>query len=298
MVLTLPTELGLTVARTQLFGPDDLENVLKVQAGYTAEPLSQYLGEAAPPPAPAVEWLPYDDAAAEGLGFFEYLSFLLQFAPMLPEDQGIWARMERIGVVPGQPFDTAARAPEIQTALQAGIDAAKAAIAADIATLGTADVLFGTREFLRGRPFDRAVGATYGIYGNAKEEAIYVGYSVDAAGSSLDGSSAGYTLHFAPDAFPPVHAFWSLTIYDGKTQLLVANPINRYLINSPMLPELTKDADGGVTLYLQHDAPAGDREANWLPIPDGPFFAVLRMYWPQEAALSGDWQAPGLQPAN
>jgi hypothetical protein len=88
-----------------------------------------------------------------------------------------------------------------------------------------------------------------------------------------------------------------LTIYDARTQLLVANPIDRYLINSPMLPELTKDADGGLTLYLQHDRPAADREANWLPLPDGPFYAVLRMYWPEEAALSGEWQAPGLQPA-
>jgi hypothetical protein len=298
MVLTLPTELGLTAARTQLFGPDDLDNVIKVQAGYKAEPLSAYLGEPAPPPAPAVEWLPYDDATAEGIGFFEYLSFLLQFAPVLPEDQAIRSRMARIGVVPGQPFDTAALSPEIQAALQAGIDAANAAIAADIATLGNADVLFGTREFLRGRAFDRAVGAKYGIYGNAKEEAIYVAYSTDAAGQTLAGSGAGYTLHFAAGEMPPVNAFWSLTVYDGKTQLLVANPINRYLINSPMLPELTKDADGGITLDLQHDAPAADREANWLPVPDGPFFAVLRMYWPAEAALSGAWQAPAMQPAS
>jgi hypothetical protein len=296
MVLTLPTELGLTAARTQLFGPDDLDNVLKVQAGYTAEPLSTYLGETDPPPAPVVEWLPYDEATATGIGFFEYLSFLLQFAPALPEDQAIRARMARIGVVPGEPFDSAALSPEMQAALQAGIDAANAAIAADIATLGTADVLFGSREFLRGRNFDRAVGAKYGIYGNAREEAIYVAYSLDAAGQALDGSGAGYTLHFAADDLPPVNAFWSVTIYDGRTQLLVANPINRYLINSPMLPELTKDADGGVTLYLQHDQPAADREANWLPLPDGPFYGILRMYWPAEAALSGAWQAPSLQP--
>ena len=156
-------------------------------------------------------------------------------------------------------------------------------------------MLFGTREFLRGRSFDRAVGATYGIYGNAKEEAIYLGYSADAAGQSLDGSGAGYTLHFAADEFPR-SCLLVVTVYDAKTQLLVANPIDRYLINSPMLPELTKDADGGVTFYLQYDAPAADQKANWLPVPDGPFFAVLRMYWPADEALSGAWQAPALQP--
>ncbi|HET7057070.1 MAG TPA: DUF1214 domain-containing protein, partial [Thermomicrobiales bacterium] len=132
--------------------------------------------------------------------------------------------------------------------------------------------------------------------GNSEEETIYVPYNTDAAGHTPDGSGAGYTLHFATGELPPVNAFWSLTVYDAKTQLLVANPINRYLINSPMLPELTKDADGGLTLYLQHDEPPADHRANWLPLPDGPFYAVLRMYWPQEAALSGEWQAPGLQP--
>jgi hypothetical protein len=297
MVLRLPTELGMTAARTQLFGPDDLDNVKQIQAGYTVEPLSRYLGKPAPPPAPAVDWLPYDPEKAAGIGFFAYLSFLLQFAPVLPEDEGIRASMARIGVVPGQRFDASSLSAEVQDALQAGIDAANAAIATDIATLGSASVLFGSRDFLRGRYFDRAVGAKYGIYGNAAEEAIYIPYSTDAVGQVLDGSSAGYTLHFAEGALPPVNAFWSLTIYDATTQLLVANPINRYLINSSMLPELTRDADGGLTLYLQHDQPAADRRANWLPLPDGPFYGLLRMYWPQEAILDGRWQPPAMEPA-
>lgn len=297
LVLHLPTELGLTAARTQLFGPDDLDNVIAVQKGYSAQTLSAYLGQPAPPPAPAIDWLPYDEKKAQGIDFFNYLSFLLQFAPLLPEDEGIRGRMAQIGVVPGQPFDAAAFSPEVQEALQAGIDDANAAIATEIATLGNANVLFGSRDFLRGRIFDRAVGAKYGIYGNAKEEAIYATYSTDGAGSPLTGSGAGYTLHFADGELPPVNAFWSVTVYDGKTQLLVANPIDRYLINSPMLPKLTRDADGGMTLYLQHDRPSADHEANWLPAPDGPFYAVLRMYWPQEPALSGAWQAPPMQPA-
>jgi hypothetical protein len=297
-VLAFPTELGLTVARTQLFGPDDLENVLKVQAGYKAEPLSQYLGEPSPPAAPAVAWPPYDEAKAEGLGFFAYLNFLLQFAPTLPEDQALRERLATIGVAPGQPFDTEALSPAIQEALQAGIDAANTMINLEIEALTNANELFGSRDFLKGRYLDRAVGARYGIYGNAKEEAQYFPYRVDATGKPVDGSGAGYTLRFAPDALPPVNAFWSLTIYDGKTQLLVANPIDRYLINSPMLPNLQKDADGGITLILQHESPGADKEANWLPLPDGPFFGVLRLYWPKAEASSGAWQLPALQPAS
>ena len=45
-------------------------------------------------------------------------------------------------------------------------------------------------------------------------------------------------------------------MYDGKTQLLIENPINRYLINSPMLPGMKKNSDGSLTLYIQKDAPA------------------------------------------
>ena len=119
----------------------------------------------------------------------------------------------------------------------------------------------------------------------------------DAAGQTLDGGKSAYTLHFAAGELPPVSAFWSVTVYDATTQLLVANPIDRYLINSPMLPDLTRDADGGLTVYLQQDRPSADQEANWLPVPVGPFYAMLRMYWPQEAALSGAWQAPAMNPA-
>jgi hypothetical protein len=84
-------------------------------------------------------------------------------------------------------------------------------------------------------------------------------------------------------------------MYELPQSLLVANPINRYLINSPMMPGLKKDADGGLTLYIQHDSPGNALESNWLPAPKGPFAMYMRLYWPKEAALSGKWQAPKLE---
>ncbi len=91
---------------------------------------------------------------------------------------------------------------------------------------------------------------------------------------------------------PPVNSFWSMTMYGLPKSLLYANTLNRYLINSAMLPQLKKDADGGLTLYVSHDSPGADKESNWLPAPEGPFFAVLRLYWPKVAALDGRWKAP------
>ena len=84
-------------------------------------------------------------------------------------------------------------------------------------------------------------------------------------------------------------------MYDLPDRFLVANRLNRYLINSPMLPQLTKDADGGLTLYIQHESPGEKKEANWLPAPKGPFFMSMRLYHPKPEALNGSWKEPKVQ---
>ena len=105
-----------------------------------------------------------------------------------------------------------------------------------------------------------------------------------------------YTISFAKGQLPPVNAFWSVTMYDEKSQLLVENPINRYLINSPMMPNLTKNADGSLTVYIQKDSPGKEKESNWLPAPNGKFYLVLRLYWPKKEALDGSWAPPAVKP--
>ena len=155
--------------------------------------------------------------------------------------------------------------------------------------------LFGTRESLKNNYLYRLAAAKLGIYGNSKDEAIYPSYQVDASGQPLDASKHRYTVRFAPGQLPPVRAFWSLTMYELPASLLVENPLNRYLINSQMVPQLKRDADGGITLYLQHASPGKDKEPNWLPAPNGPFMAALRLYWPEQAALNGTWQRPPLE---
>jgi hypothetical protein len=162
---------------------------------------------------------------------------------------------------------------------------------------------FGDRAFFNGNWLLRAAGARGGIYGNDAVEATYPLTRSDGDGQPLDGSKANYTLTFAKGELPPVNAFWSVTMYDGKTQLLIENPINRYLINSPMLPELKENADGSLTLYIQKDSPGADKESNWLPAPDGPIYLAMRLYWPKTEAPSvlppgeGSWQPPAIKRA-
>ena len=143
----------------------------------------------------------------------------------------------------------------------------------------------------------RMLAAVLIIYGNSKEEAIYPVYAVDSNGQKLDAAQNRYTLRFPPGQLPPANAFWSLTMYEVPSRLLVANPLNRHLINSQMLPDLKRDADGGVTLYIQHDSPGKDKESNWLPAPSGPFLMFLRLFWPKPEALDGKWKQPPLQRA-
>jgi len=97
-----------------------------------------------------------------------------------------------------------------------------------------------------------------------------------------------------------VNAFWSVTMYDGKSQLLIKNPIDRYLLNSPMLSAMKKNKDGSLTLYIQKDSPGKALEANWLPAPNDTIYLVMRLYWPKDTPPSilppgeGTWKPPGV----
>ncbi len=300
-LLRSETELVMVVHRTQLFDPSDLEAVKKVQAGYKVQPLSAFLGTAAPPAAPAIDF-PKPISQAEqktSLEFFRLLNFVLQFCPTVPSETELMARFAKIGIGAGRPFDPATLTPELKTAIEEGRADAWADFAGGVKKMGegtlTAGDLFGTREVMKNNYLNRWLG-TIGIYGNSKEEALYPIYYVDADGQKLNGANR-YSLRFAPGQLPPVHAFWSLTMYELPASLLVANRLHRYLLNSPMLPQFQKDADGGLTLLIQNESPGQEKEANWLPAPKGPFSMYMRLYWPTEEALAGKWTAPKVNKA-
>jgi hypothetical protein len=302
------TDFSLAAYRTQLIDPKDMPNVVKVQAGYKAQPLSAYLKQPAPPAAPAIDF-PKIDKEMVKTNFFEYLDFALQFAPAGPEEEAIRAKLASIGIGPGKKFDFKDLSLEhkaaVLLAMKEGDTKVEKYLEAGMKNINGWKVgsLFGDREFYKGDWLKRAAAAKGGIYGNDAVEAMYPLTKTLANGDALDGAKHKYTLTFAKDQFPPVNAFWSVTMYDGKTQFLIKNPINRYLINSPMLPSMKKNADGSLTLYVQKDSPGKDKESNWLPAPDGPIYVVMRLYWPKTEAPSilppgeGTWQPPALAQA-
>lgn len=294
------TPFAYGLMRTQLFDPQDLDNVKRLQAQYKVQPLSAFAGTPAPPAPPAVKFPPYDAAKANGPEFFSYLAFLLPYAPLNADEAGLRDRLAKIGVVPGKPFDADRLLPAARRALQDGIKDADAELANFVATqintdkVSSAD-LFGSRAQLKGNAMYRFAGAKQGIYGNSASEADYRAYFVDAKGQPLDGGRHDYVLRFAKDGLPPTNAFWSMTMYDGKTKLLVDNPLDRYLINSPMLPSLKRDPDGSIALYVQAKSPGQDKESNWLPAPTGPFYVILRNYSPRPEVVDRTWKRPPME---
>ena len=302
-VIQAETELVLGAYRTQLFDPGDIENVKKVQAGYLVQTLSAFLGEPAPKAAPSIDFikpLTVEDEKTS-IEFFNVLNFVLAFCPTVDSEKDLMKRFAQINVGAGKTFDVSKLSPEMKTAIELGIKDAWGELAGlqkrvDAGELTSGD-MFGTREFLKNNYLFRMAAAVLGIYGNSKQEAMYPFYTVDSDKQKLDGANR-YTLRFDAGKYPPVNAFWSLTMYKLPESLLFANSLNRYLLNSPMLPQLVKDPDGGLTLYVQNESPGKAKESNWLPAPKGPFLMVMRLYWPKEEAVSGAWTAPALTKVN
>ena len=304
------TQFSLVVYRTQLFNPADMDNVRKIQAGYMVQPLSAFLGQPAPPAAPAINW-PEPTAEAFTTEFPEFLTFLLQFCPATGTaavEAPLRAKFAKLGIGVAKPAGAPAPSPAIKAAIGAGIKAAVAKIGQTADNVGTRvngwqiGSAAGSREFYNGDWALRAAAAKLGIYGNSMAEAVYPFTHHDVNGILLDGSKHTYLMTFPAGELPPVNAFWSITMYDARTQLLIANPIDRYLINSPMLPGLKKNPDGSLTIYLQAESPGKDKESNWLPAPAGPMFVAMRLYWPKTEPPSvyplgkGTWKPPAIVP--
>ena len=300
------TQFSVAGYRTQLFNAGDIGNVKQVQAGYKVSTLSS-LHEAAATAGSVGRRLSQDRQGACADQLFRIPDFALQFAPAEANETDIRAQLARIGIGAGKTFDLEELPPEEKLAVAEGMKEGERKVDEAIANAGKAingwrvSSLPGDSAHYNGDWLKRAAAAKAGIYGNDAAEATYPITRIDSDGQTLDGSRHDYTLTFPPGQQPPVNAFWSVTMYDGKTQLLIENPINRYLINSPMLPEMKTSVDGSLTIYIQHQSPGPDKEPNWLPAPNGPIYLVMRLYWPKTTPPSilpvgeGTWQPPGVR---
>jgi hypothetical protein len=260
-VIRSPSRVVFLLGRTEVKGEADQKDAVKVLMGYALQPLSRATNSAAPD-SPAPLQLP---------------AYLARFAA--------------IGVLPGSAF---APADNLRQAIAEGAEAGREQVRIASSQLSKEQNGWFPSPTNIGKFADddltRAAVAWRYIYANDAVEAVYPMALHDAEGQLLDGRQT-YRLHFPAGQLPPVNAFWSLTLYDGKTQLLASNAIGRYALGDRSA-DLHYDADGGLTLLLQADAPAQAEQGNWLPTPQGPFNLLLRLYLPKAAALDGSYQLP------
>jgi hypothetical protein len=171
------------------------------------QPLSAYLHQPAPPPAPAIDFPKIDDKMVK-TGFFEYLDFALQFAPPGPEEIAIRAKLARIGIGAGKTFDfkdlSLAHKAAVALAMKDGEAKVERYLAAGQENINGWKVgsLLGDRAFYNGNWLKRAAAAKGGIYGNDAVEAMYPMTKTLADGEVLDGSKHNSILTF-PQANSP-----------------------------------------------------------------------------------------------
>ena len=223
--------------------------------------------------------------------FFSLLNEALRSLPIAPAETALLAQFDRLGFGPATTFDVERLSPAARNGLSCAAQVGGAVISATgfRATSVQNGWMLAANIAQPGFDFPLRAAVARGGYINDPAEALYPAAATDQDGIRLDGSQR-YRLRFAPGQLPPVDAFWSITPYESSGFQLVENPIARYAIGD-RTPGLRLEPDGSLEITLAASAPA-DPKANWLPIPQGPFHLVARLYQPRPAALNGNWRMP------
>ena len=225
------------------------------------------------------------------LNFFKLLNEAITFDPPVAVDKGLVSTFAKLGIGPNLTFDEAKLSKSQKAGLEDGIMAAFRRMYDELKFGGERKGGFNFRYDLGKYDFNYHIGSAVAFYGygaNTAEEAVYVNTIVDADGDDLIGSKK-YKIHFAKDEFPPVNAFWSITMYSRPENQLIENEINRYNIGG-LTPNLKYNADGSLDILIQHDRPTDI--SNWLPAPKGDFWLIMRMYDPKKEVLDNKYTAP------
>lgn len=297
--LKSPTNMAWILGRTQVNSAKDGKDVVyKIQDGFTLTPLGKW-GTAYKPELnkvdPSISTAPPVFVEKMDITtFFNELNKLMAENPPSKDDAPMLEKLAAIGVGAGKQFSLDGYDAKTQEALKALPATLHQSLREAVGKLGTLENGWNvTRSGLGvyGTNYDlRAMVALFGLGANLNVDASYPNSQVDAEGNKLNGINK-YVIHFDKGQMPPANAFWSLTMY-GADELLVDNPLNRYVLGdrSPM----KYNADGSLDIYIQHERPGKDKEANWLPAPDGPFSVTMRLYWPKDSYLNGSWKTPGI----
>ena len=284
-----PTADVMTFARTFVHNEDDMPAVRDIQGRYGFGDLADFSHATRLPIAKAELPLPpILDLSPAGAGYFDELCQRLAADPPQGDDRAYLKRFARIGIAPGAHPSTD---PRLKSVFEAAVPVAdKQVKTAQYGTLVNGWYVNFSMVGFQKDPLMRASTNKYGPGAHIPEEALYFSLDRGPDGQALSGAR-NYVLRFPKGELPPVDAFWSLTAY-SPTMSMIPNPLKRYAIKGGMTG-LAYGPDGTLDIQIQHAAPA-QGEANWLPVPDGPFRLVLRTYQPKAAILDRSYKLPPL----
>ena len=286
-----PTRWVWLIGRTLVDGPQDLGAVHEVQDGFRLRPLADWVADG-PEQALAFDPACEPQAPLTPERYVGLVNAALMENPPPADEHAMVARFAAVGVGPGLGAPSAEQAARLQQALDTVLVLLRGSKRQPGAS-GWIDPPRVTDSF--GQDYEgRARIALMGIGMVESREALYPMVWTDAQGATLNGAHR-YRLHFAPGELPPVEAFWSITLYDAADFMLVPNAIDRFSIGD-RTPGLRRDADGGLSLYFQREAPRDEAElVNWLPTSEGDFYLSLRAYIPKPEMLEGRYQLQGVE---
>lgn len=298
-----PTSIVWILGRIYCTGtPEDYKAVHELQDQCKLVPLSSYGKPYTPPEGKVDPSIDMKTAVREQVNrmdakeYFSLLSQLLKTNPPSAADAPALARFAKIGLVPGKDFDAAKlNADFVKRIPEVGFDRIMAQFKLNREVKDVNGWGFTTKTGIYGADYPmRALVTAIGLGANRPQDAVYPTSLKDSERRAYEGSSK-YVMHFPKGHLPPVHGFWSLTMYNDK-YFFVTNPINRYSISARQ--KLKSNPDGSTDLYIQKDSPGPDKESNWLPAPAGKFVLMLRMYWPDErkpSIINGSWTIPAVK---
>lgn len=305
-LIKAPTQMVWMLGRIQVNSPEDGATTVKaIQDGMKLVPLSAYGQTDYVPPVGQFNKEQTNNIPVKAIRdldintYFSRMSEMMVANPPKAADSLMVKRMAKIGLIAGQPFDISTDNFVLKTKLKMlpdfihkKMEQRRAKPDTSLLTNGWMAINEGIGtygiDYLR-----RAYIDFVGLGANIPEDAVYPNCTADINGNPLDGSK-NYHIHFDADQLPPVNAFWSLTAYNAD-EFLVENELNRFALGDR--DDLTYNSDGSLDLYIQATRPAAAQLSNWLPIPEsGPFSLTMRLYWPKQVVLDGQWNIPFVVP--
>jgi hypothetical protein len=293
----LRTRYTVVAVRVFVSGEADLPAARDVQRAFHVLPLKVFQAQGLAyeiPKGQDISAFDFKPDAPESLREFEKIGFAMKRLLPLSDDVAdpIVVSLRGIGMSVARGFDLASLDEPTRRGL------ARAAVTAnqiiDDTFANTARIKNGWRFSMGGgrAGHDWALRAAFSsnLYGAlVPEEVMYPNCRVDADGTPLVGSSR-YVLRFEKGQTPPVAVFWNMSMYDDK-QFFIENDFGRYSIGSTT-DGLKTEADGSITIYIQHEDPGPAKHSNWLPAPQGSFNLTMRLYAPQTPLLNGSYALP------